>query len=100
LLQKVYVKYAGKSWLKDNKLCVAGYKSKLLIVGTSELRAARLTDQLALEVDGQSIEETASEKSLGMVVNNRLSWKEHLHGDQDNQGLLSKLKQRVEPQST
>ena len=61
------------SWLKDNRLCVAGDKSKLLIVGTSELRTARLTDQLAIEVYGQRIEETASEKLLGMVVNKRLS---------------------------
>jgi hypothetical protein len=62
---------------------------------TSELRAVRLTDQLAIEVDGQRIEETASEKLLGMVVNNRLSWKEHLHGDQENPGLIRQLKQRV-----
>ena len=34
------------SWLKDNRLCVAGDKSKLLVVGTSELRTDRLTDQL------------------------------------------------------
>ena len=83
------------SWLKDNRLCVAGDKSKMLIVGTSELRTARLTNQLAIEVDGQRVEETASEKLLGMVVNNRLSWKEHLHGDQENTGLISQLKQRV-----
>ena len=41
------------SCLKDNRLCIAGDKSKLLIVGHPELRAARLTDQLAIEVDGQ-----------------------------------------------
>ena len=52
------------SWLKDNRLCVAGDKSKLLIVGHPELRAARLTDLLAIEVDGQQIEENASEKLL------------------------------------
>ena len=83
------------SWLKDNRLCVAGDKSKLLVVGTPELRTARLTDQLAIEVDGQQVAETGSEKLLGLVVNNRLSWKEHLHGDQENPGLISQLKQRV-----
>ena len=31
------------SWLKDNRLCVAGDKSKLLIVAHQELRNARLT---------------------------------------------------------
>ena len=27
-------------WLKDNRLCVAGEKSKLLLLGTGEMRAA------------------------------------------------------------
>ena len=83
------------SWLKDNRLCVAGDKSKLLVVGTPELRTARLTDQLSIEVDGQQVIETGSERLLGVVVNNRLSWKEHLHGDKENTGLISQLKQRV-----
>ena len=60
------------SWLKDNRLCVAGEKSKLPIVGHPELRAARLTDKLAIEVDGQRIEETDSEKLLGVIINNKL----------------------------
>ena len=38
---------------------------------------ARLTDKLAIQVDGQKIEETSSEKLLGLVINNKLSWKEH-----------------------
>ena len=83
------------SWLKDNRLCVAGDKSKLLIVAHQELRNARLTDKLAIQVDGQRIEETSSEKLLGLVINNKLSWKEHLYGDEDNPGLISQLKQRL-----
>ena len=83
------------SWLNDNRLCVAGDKSKLLIVDHQELRNARLTDKLAIHVDGQRIEETSSEKLLGLVINNKLSWKEHLYGDQDNPGLISQFKQRL-----
>ena len=67
----------------------------MLIEGHPELRAARLTDKLAIEVDGQTIEETNSEKLLGVIINNRLSWKDHLYGDEDNSGLISQLKQRV-----
>ena len=83
------------SWFKDNTLCVAGDKSKLLIVTHQELRNARLTDKLAIQVDGRRIEETTSEKLLGIVFNNKLSWKDHLYGDQDNPGLISQLKQRL-----
>ena len=46
-------------------------------------------------MDGSQIEESVSEKLFGMVVNNKLNWKEYLHGDNENQGLLDQLKQRV-----
>ena len=46
-------------------------------------------------VDGQRVEETESEKLLGVIINNKLSWKDHLYGDKDNSGLVSQLKQRV-----
>ena len=29
------------------------------------------------------------------MINDKLSWKEHLHGDEDNPGLISQLKQRL-----
>ncbi len=70
------------SWLKDNRLCVAGDKSKLLVIGHPELRKARLTGKLAIVVDGQRIEETESEKLLGVgctesvvtATNHMLGW--------------------------
>ena len=45
----------------------------MLIAGHPELRAARLTDKLAIEVDRQRIEETDSEKLLGVIINNKVS---------------------------
>ena len=69
------------NWLKDNRLCVAGDKSKLLIVGTEQLKRTRLNSKLAIVVDQDIIEETKSEKVLVVVVDNKLTWKELLHGD-------------------
>ena len=43
------------NWLKNARLCVAGDKSKLLIVGT------RLNSKIAIVVDQDIIEETKSE---------------------------------------
>ena len=82
-------------WLKDNRMCVAGDKSKLLIVGTRELRATRLRNEITLEVDGNEITESKTEKLLGVTVNSMMTWKEHLYGDAESQGLISQLKQRV-----
>ena len=41
------------------------------------------------------IEELKSERLLGAIVNNRMTWHEHLYGDNENEGLLSQLKKRV-----
>ena len=83
------------SWLQDNRLCVAGDKSKFLVIGTKQLRSSKLTNLLSINVDGQEIQETESEKLLGVVVNNQLTWQHHLHGDEENSGLIPQLKQRV-----
>ena len=48
------------NWLKDNRLCVAGDKSKILIVSTKQLRRTRLRNKLAIVVDQDIIEETNS----------------------------------------
>ena len=57
---------AGNSahWLKHNRLCVAGNKSKLLVIGTNQMRRSKLSEELKIVVDGQEIVETSSEKLL------------------------------------
>ena len=82
-------------WLKDNKMCVAGGKSKFMVVGTQRFKHAHQTQNLCIDVDGVQITESSSEKLLGLVVNNKLTWREHLYGDAENQGLIGQLKQRV-----
>ena len=62
------------SWLKDNRISVAGEKSKLLIVGISELRRRRLWEEVqSILVDGKRVEETRSEKLLGVVINIKMT---------------------------
>ena len=51
------------NWLADNRLCVAGEKSKLLVIGTKKLRNQKLTNKLKIKVDGKEnwyLEETFS----------------------------------------
>ena len=36
-----------------------------------------------------------SKKLIGVVGNNKLTWKDHLHGDMKNEGLITQLKKRV-----
>ena len=88
---------AGNSaqWLKDNRLCVAGDKSKLLVIGTRKLRSSKIIEKAKIKVDNKEIIETDSERLLGVVVNNELTWKSHLYGDADNEGLLQQLSKRI-----
>ena len=88
---------AGNSaqWLKDNRLCVAGEKSKLLVIGTKKMRSAKMTEESKIKVDNKEIGETSSEKLLGIVVNNELTWKNHLYGDAENEGLVQHLSKRI-----
>ena len=83
------------SWMKDNRLCVAGEKSKLLIIGTKSLKASKAVTETRIVVDGKEIIETESEKLLGIVVNNNLTWKNHLYGDKENEGLVPQLSKRI-----
>ena len=90
------------SWLKDNRMVVAGEKSKLLIVGTRGLKKNKLGQRtLSIMVDGKRVEESPSEKLLGVIVNNHMTWHEHLYGedwrtDGDNSpGLIPQLSQRL-----
>ena len=89
------------SWLKDNRMCVAGEKSKLLVVGTRELKKERPHDTMEILVDGKAVKETPSERLLGVTISNDLTWYDHLHGEdwredgKNIQGLIPQLSQRV-----
>ena len=90
-------------WLKDNRMVVAGQKSKLMVIGTGEFKRRQYANggELSVLVDGKLVSETQSEKLLGVVLNNRLTWKEHLYGESwrvegaSSQGLINHLSQRV-----
>ena len=74
---------------------MAGDKIKLLVVGTRQRKKQKLNDKMSINVDGQEIVETESEKLLGVVINNQLTWKNHLHGDDSNEGLITQLSKRI-----
>ena len=97
LMEKIQAEADNSAqWLKDNRLCVAGEKSKLLVLGTAELRASKLLNEdKQIVVDNKIVTESRSEKLLGLVLNNKLTWKNHLYGDEENAGLLPQLNRRL-----
>ena len=97
VLKEKITREAGNSvqWLQDNRLCVAADKSKLLVTGTQQLRSAKVNTDISVVVNGETLEESSSERLLGLVINNQLSWKNYLYGDTNNQGLIPQLSKRV-----
>ena len=97
---------ANKSaaWIKDNKLVCSGEKTKLLVMGTSQMRKKLKDENVKLEIDvcDKKVSQTISEKLLGLVVNEEFNWKHYLYGEhwrpkkEDNFiGLIPKLSKRV-----
>ena len=85
-------------WVKDNKLVCSGSKTKLLVVGTRELRKCKLVNYdktIEIEVDGHKVKESQSERLLGVLINNTMTWENHLHGNSEYKGLIPKLSQRA-----
>ena len=68
------------SWVKDNKLVCSGSKTKLLIVGTKELRKSNRDISIEIIVDGHPVKETQSEH--------------HLYSNEEHTGLIQKLSHR------
>ena len=100
ILQQKIQQIANNStaWVHDNKLVCSGSKTKLLVIDTKELRKSRLINKnkvLEIEVAGHKVKESECERLLGLVVNNSITWKNHLYGNKENKGLIPKLSQRA-----
>ena len=87
-------------WVEDNKMVCSGPKTKLLILGTSQLRRNPLNCvDFTVNVCQNIVRESKSERLLGLIVNNRLTWSNYLHGEEEQNanfiGLIPQLNQRV-----
>ena len=54
-----------------------------------------MKNKLAIFVDEDIIEGTKSDKLLGVIINDKLMCIEHLHCDNENEGLITLLKEKV-----
>ena len=85
-------------WFSRNDMVVSGEKTKLLFLGTQMNRSLKIQNQNfvpKVEVSGEVVSGTQSEKLLGLVMNDTMTWKNQLYGDDENIGLLRTLSKRV-----
>ena len=91
------------TWYRDNGMVCSGDKTKLLILGTKEMRQARLNSKnksITITVCNNEVKESISERLLGLEVKNDLTWSAHLYGNgmkgkDKSEGLITKLSKRV-----
>ena len=85
-------------WFKRNEITCSGEKTKLLVMGTKTNRQIKIENKNfrpVVNLSGETIGESTSEKVLGVVVNNIINWSNHLYGDTENEGLIAGLSKRV-----
>ena len=71
-------------------MVVSGEKTDLLVVGTAANRRNKVGDRcLSIVVDNKVVTESTHKKLLGVILNNSLSWKQHV------ESLISQLSQRA-----
>ena len=87
------------NWFHRNDMVVSGEKTKLLITGTHMNRKIKIAENEDVKpeimIENEEVKASRSEKLLGIVVNDSLTWRNYLHGNEENQGLLQQLSKRV-----
>ena len=82
------------NWLKLNHLTLSISKSKFKIIGGSQ-RLNKI-ESISFKVDNMDLYEVSSFKYLGIVINNRLTWQDHvdqiLSEINKNLGLLKRIR--------
>ena len=85
-------------WFDRNDMFCSGEKTKLMITGTRSKRLFRIVNAglvPKVTVCEDEVHESQSEKLLGVIANNTLTWKNHLYGNEEEDGLIKNLSRRV-----
>ena len=87
------------NWFSRNDMLVSAEKTKLLFIGTQRNRLLKIESPAfvpELNVCEKRVEVTHCEKLLGLLINDTMTWKSHLYGDDEEEpGLLRTLSKRV-----
>jgi len=63
-------------WLVSNRLPLYATKTEFMLIGSRQ-RSSTLSDTLELSIDNVPIEQVSSVKSLGVYINENLTWHSH-----------------------
>ena len=65
-------------WLVTNKLSLNIAKTEFMVIGSNQRVHALSNNQINIEIDGKSIKRVNEAKSLGLLIDEHLSWTKHI----------------------
>ena len=66
------------SWLKANKLSLNIAKTEFMVISTRQKFLAENCSEINIQLDGRPICRVEHAKSLGLIIDDRLSWSNHI----------------------
>ena len=67
------------NWLTSNKLSLNIAKTEFMLIGSRQKLATQTDSSINLDINGNPIKQVKSSKSLGMIIDENLSWNEHIN---------------------
>ena len=64
-------------WLVSNRITLNATKTEVMLIGSRQ-RLSALSDTLELSIDNIPIEQVSSVKSLGIYIDENLTWHSHI----------------------
>lgn len=65
-------------WLKTNKLSLNIAKTEFMVIGSRQKLRTEENNDIRIEIDSKTIERVRHTKSLGLTIDDRLSWSKHI----------------------
>ena len=84
-------------WLKANKLSLNVAKTEFMIIGSRQKLQSLNSYTININVDGVQVNQTTRSKSLGLNIDENLSWKGHIHEISKNVSSSIGALKRVRP---
>ena len=66
------------SWLKASKLSLNIAKTEFMVISTRQKFLAENCSEINIQLDGHPICRVEHAKSLGLIIDDRLSWSNHI----------------------
>ena len=84
-------------WLITNRLSLNIAKTEFMVIGSNQRIHALSNNQIDIEIDGNSIKKVKEAKSLGLFIDEQLSWTKHVEEISEKLSSIKGALKRIKP---